>query len=60
MPGLVIDRAITLHRPDPANPVDVLSKVGGFDIAAMTGFYLGCALRRVAVCQNQTAHYKGW
>ena len=43
----VIDRAITLHRPDPANPVDVLSKVGGFDMAAKTGFYLGCALRRV-------------
>ena len=24
-----------------------MSKVGGFDIAAMTGFYLGCALHRV-------------
>lgn len=42
----VIDRAIALHRPDPADPVDVISKVGGFDIAAMTGFYLGCALHR--------------
>ena len=39
----VIDRAIALHRPDPSDPVDVLSKVGGFDIAGMTGFYLGCA-----------------
>lgn len=43
----VIDRAIALHRPDPADPVDVIAKVGGFDIAAMTGFYLGCALYRV-------------
>ena len=43
----VIDAAIALHRPDPADPVDVISKVGGFDIAAMTGFYLGCALHRV-------------
>jgi len=43
----VIDRAIALHRPDPADPVDVIAKVGGFDIAAMTGFYLGCALHRV-------------
>lgn len=43
----VIDAAIALHRPDPADPVDVIAKVGGFDIAAMTGFYLGCALRRV-------------
>lgn len=44
---VVIDRAIALHRPDPTDPVDVIAKVGGFDIAAMTGFYLGCALHRV-------------
>lgn len=43
----VIDHAIALHRPDPADPVDVLAKVGGFDIAAMAGFYLGCARCRV-------------
>ena len=42
----VIGRAIALHRPDPADPVDVLAKVGGYDIAAMAGFYLGCALSR--------------
>ncbi len=43
----VIDQAIALHKPDPADPVDVIAKVGGYDIAAMTGFYLGCALNRV-------------
>ena len=43
----VIDRALVRHRPDPGDPVDVISKVGGYDIAAMTGFYLGCALHRV-------------
>lgn len=43
----VIDRALARHRPDPGDPVDVISKVGGYDIAAMTGFYLGCALHRV-------------
>lgn len=43
----VIDHAAALHRPDPSDPVDVLSKVGGFDIAAMVGFYLGCARYRV-------------
>ena len=42
----VIDRAIALHRPDPEDPVDVIAKVGGYDIAAMTGFYIGCALHR--------------
>ena len=43
----VIDRALARHRPEPGDPVDVISKGGGFDIAAMTGFYLGCALHRV-------------
>ncbi len=43
----VIDSALALHRPDPADPVDVLAKVGGYDIAAMAGFYLGCARHRI-------------
>ena len=29
--------------------MDVLCKVGGLDIAAMTGFYLGCAFRKLPV-----------
>ena len=43
----VIEGALALHHPDPADPVDVIAKVGGFDIAAMTGFYIGCARHRV-------------
>ena len=43
----VIDTALALHRPDPSDPVDVLSKVGGFDLAAMTGAFLGAARRRI-------------
>ena len=39
----VVARAIDANSPDPADPIDVLSKVGGFDIAAMCGFYLGAA-----------------
>lgn len=39
----VIADAIRLHKPDPADPVDVLSKVGGFDLAAMCGAFLGAA-----------------
>lgn len=38
-----IHKAIELHRPDPADPIDVLAKVGGFDIAAMAGVFLGGA-----------------
>ena len=44
-----IRSAIAVNRPDPADPLDVLAKVGGFDIAAMTGAFLGGALYRVPV-----------
>ena len=43
----VIDRALALHRPDPADPVGVLAAVGGLDLAAMTGAFLGCAQNHV-------------
>lgn len=39
----VIEEAIELHRPDPADVMDVLSKVGGLDIAGLTGVFLGGA-----------------
>ncbi len=39
----VIEEAISLHQPNQEDALDVLAKVGGFDIAAMTGFYLGAA-----------------
>ena len=43
----VIEKAIRLNRPDPEDPVDVLAKVGGFDIAAMAGAFLGAASAHV-------------
>ena len=45
----LIDKAIAEWRPDPADPIDVLSKVGGFDIAAMCGAFLGAASLRLPV-----------
>ena len=42
----VIQRALVQNRPDRKDLLDVLCKVGGLDIAAMTGFYLGAAARR--------------
>lgn len=42
----VIRRAIALNRPDREDVLDVLSKVGGFDIAAMCGAFLGAAATR--------------
>ncbi|MDO5132126.1 MAG: nicotinate-nucleotide--dimethylbenzimidazole phosphoribosyltransferase [Eubacteriales bacterium] len=45
----IIAGAVALHRPDPADPVDVLAKVGGLDLAAMCGVYLGAAACRIPV-----------
>ena len=44
-----IERAIELNCPDPADPVDVLAKVGGLDIAGLCGVFLGGALYHVPV-----------
>ena len=43
----VIETALALHRPDKNDPIDVLTKVGGLDLAAMTGAYLGCAAEHI-------------
>lgn len=43
----VISEALALHRPAADDPIDVLSKVGGLDLAAMTGAYLACARLRL-------------
>ena len=45
----VILTGLEKHRPDPKDPVDVLSKVGGFDLAAMCGVFLGAARYRIPV-----------
>ena len=45
----VIRRAIEMHQPDKEDVLDVLSKVGGLDIAGLTGVFLGGALSRTPV-----------
>jgi nicotinate-nucleotide--dimethylbenzimidazole phosphoribosyltransferase len=45
----VIRRAIAVNRPDPADPLDVLAKVGGYEIAGIAGLVLGAALHRIPV-----------
>ena len=42
-----IEQAITVNRPDPNDPLDILHKLGGLDIAAMTGLFIGGALYRI-------------
>ena len=44
-----IRHAIELHRPDPDDVIDVLSKVGGLDIAGLVGVFLGGAACRVPI-----------
>ena len=39
----VIQRAIAVNQPDKNDVVDVLAKVGGFDLAAMCGAFIGVA-----------------
>jgi len=45
----VIQKAIALHRPDRSDALDVLSKVGGLEIAGLVGLILGAAASRVPV-----------
>ena len=47
-----IKKAIELNRPDPADPVDVLAKVGGLDIAGMAGVFLGGAALHMPVLMD--------
>jgi len=45
----VIQRAIAVNRPDPADALDVLAKVGGFEIGGIAGVVLAAAARRKPV-----------
>jgi len=39
----MIEKAIQLNKPDPSDAVDVLAKVGGFEIGGIAGLILGAA-----------------
>ena len=45
----IIDKAIELNKPDPENPIDVLAKVGGFEIGGLAGLVIGSARHRIPV-----------
>lgn len=44
-----IEQAIKVNNPDKEDIVDVIAKIGGFDIAAMTGAFLGGAMYYIPV-----------
>ncbi len=42
----IIEKALAVNRPDPADGLDVLARVGGFEIGGIAGLILGAAARR--------------
>ena len=45
----VIEQALQRHHPDSRDPIDVLAKVGGLEIAGLAGLILGAAACRIPV-----------
>ena len=46
---MIINEAIALNKPESAKPLEVLAKVGGFEIGGLAGVILGAASNRVPV-----------
>jgi nicotinate-nucleotide--dimethylbenzimidazole phosphoribosyltransferase len=44
-----IEKALEVNQPDPQKPLEVLAKVGGLEIAGLTGVILACAAHRTPV-----------
>ena len=45
----IIKNALEKHKPNKNDVVDIIQKVGGFDIGAMIGVYIGCAYNKIPV-----------
>ncbi|MFC2016427.1 nicotinate-nucleotide--dimethylbenzimidazole phosphoribosyltransferase [Chloroflexota bacterium] len=45
----VINKALAVNHPDPKQPLDVLAKVGGFEIGGLVGVMLAAAAHRLPV-----------
>lgn len=45
----VIEQALALNQPDPDDPLDVLAKVGGFEIGGIAGVAIGAAAHHIPV-----------
>jgi nicotinate-nucleotide--dimethylbenzimidazole phosphoribosyltransferase len=45
----VVKRALAVNRPDPRQPLDVLAKVGGFEIGGLAGVMLAAAAYRIPI-----------
>jgi nicotinate-nucleotide--dimethylbenzimidazole phosphoribosyltransferase len=45
----IIEEAISINKPNPSDPLDVLSKVGGTEIGGIAGLIIGASANRVPV-----------
>lgn len=45
----VLENAVKMHNPNSNDVIDILSKVGGLDIAGLTGLYIGAAFYRIPI-----------
>jgi nicotinate-nucleotide--dimethylbenzimidazole phosphoribosyltransferase len=45
----IIRQAIAINKPNQDDPIDVLHKLGGLDLAALTGYYMSCSQRTAVV-----------
>lgn len=45
----IVRRALAVNTPDPTDGIDVLAKVGGFELGCIAGLILGAAARRMLV-----------
>ena len=45
----ILNRALAVNQPDPKQPLDVLAKVGGFEIGGLVGVMLAAAAHRIPV-----------
>jgi len=54
----IVERALAVNRPSAADPIDVLAKVGGFEIAGLAGLILGSAggWAMETIDSSQTGH----
>jgi len=44
-----IEKGLALHKPDPKEPLGVLSKVGGLEIGGLAGLVIGAAVHKIPV-----------
>jgi nicotinate-nucleotide--dimethylbenzimidazole phosphoribosyltransferase len=45
----VIENTLSVNKPNVSDPIDVLAKVGGFEIGGLAGVMLACAAHRIPV-----------